>query len=120
MRIVINHSILGFLFAWSFVRVIMYVSFAGRRNVQANHTLAFVLLYPFLAWIASRISLGPALAIPLALLGVAFMFAGRQLRTALLSPGKIAPHTYVGLHYSVWAGMLISGTLIGFVLQLAP
>jgi len=119
MRIVLNQTILGFLFAWSFVRLIMYVSFPGRRNVQANRTLAFVLAYPFLTWMASRTTMGPALAIPLALLGVAFMFAGQHLRTALMSPGKIAPHTYVGLHYSIWIGILLSGTFIGFLLQLA-
>jgi hypothetical protein len=119
MRVIVNQSVLAFLFAWSFVRLIMYISFPGPRNVHADRTLAFVLAYPVVTWMASQKPFGPALGIPLALLGVAFMFAGQHLRTALKNPGKIAPRTYIGLPYSVWIGMLVSGTLIGLLLQLA-
>jgi hypothetical protein len=119
MQVNMNHSVLTLLFAWSLVRLIMYISFPGPRNVHADRTLAFVLVYPFVAWLASHRPLGPALSIPLALLGVAFMFAGQHLQKALKNPGKIAPHTYVGLPYSVWIGMLVSGAFIGLLLQLA-
>jgi hypothetical protein len=119
MQLIVHQPIPAFLFAWSFVRLIMYISFPGPRNVHADRTLAFVLVYPFVAWVASQKPLGPALGIPLALLGVAFMFAGQHLRTALKNPGKITPHTYVGLPYSVWIGMLVSGALIGVLLQFA-
>jgi uncharacterized membrane protein YedE/YeeE len=118
MRLIVNPSVLGLLFAWSLVRVTMYLSFPGPRSSHADRTLVFILVYPFMAWMASQRALPPALAIPLALLGVAFMFAGRHLQTALKNPEEITRHTYVGLPYFIWIGIIVGGTIIGFAVTL--
>lgn len=116
MRFVVNQSLLAFLGLWALIRVCMYRAFDGPKSRQADQTMAFVLGYPIIVWIASFKPLAPVVAIPLALAGVAYMFAGLHLTRALAHPEKIPPHTFAGLPYLAWIALLTVGALFGYIL----